>query len=699
MSSAIRFKRLLGGGFGFLLVVMAGNVYSANGDLILTSTSLHGTEITGLCSAPDGTFWAVGETSDLIYQLNSNLQKTREIPNPHDVGTFPNLILSRGIALRPGAEPGTETLLILAKNGTTFQVKEVGTNGIENPAGAFDINTSTLPGANLYGLTFDKIKEELLMIDDNNDLVIRSNLSGTPLSQFSFPEDTPPEKILKGKGICFQQEGITPYIYITHGDIFTLAPKWILELTTNGYYLGYQIPLGNVPPDVPGSFVEKIGPLTMGVVGGKNAAVVAGKGGDLHALERIRPDPLPPSFFQASLTLEGDVILTWKNHGSGIGGSYLGPNGISISRNGIPLVSIGGARTEYKDESAPTEGIITYTIKGSNGGAFSPPVKAVVVVGKGGLINWIPFPGIRPYDATWNPTSELIYVTDSSTKEILCFDKNLVHQNTLPAPLNAPGGIAFIPDGNDGAGSLMVATSDGKLMREIDLQGNADLAIPIAFQDISNPQIGGMFYNPSTSLFTCVETSTHQLISFDRGGIVRGKCIPSEILMGKLEQGVSYDPYTGNLYGLFQDGVVHEVGPSCEPRNFSFNLNSLGEAHGKPKFAQGIEVMRNTLLICGSSVNALFQVLIYPQGQTFIRGDPNQDTEINLTDAVLIAEYLFKSGPAPICLDAADPNDDGEVDISDPVYLLFFLFLGGNPPEPPYPEPGNDPTFLDDLEC
>ena len=73
---------------------------------------------------------------------------------------------------------------------------------------------------------------------------------------------------------------------------------------------------------------------------------------------------------------------------------------------------------------------------------------------------------------------------------------------------------------------------------------------------------------------------------------------------------------------------------------------------------------------------------------------------ISITDAVIIAEYLFKGGAVPYCLDAADGNDDGEIDISDPVYLLFFLFIeGSSPPPPPYPEPGNDPTFLDQLEC
>jgi len=45
------------------------------------------------------------------------------------------------------------------------------------------------------------------------------------------------------------------------------------------------------------------------------------------------------------------------------------------------------------------------------------------------------------------------------------------------------------------------------------------------------------------------------------------------------------------------------------------------------------------------------------------------------------------------------PTTTGMVDISDPVYILFYLFVGGPRPPIPYPDAGNDPTFLDNLEC
>jgi Zn-dependent M28 family amino/carboxypeptidase len=64
----------------------------------------------------------------------------------------------------------------------------------------------------------------------------------------------------------------------------------------------------------------------------------------------------------------------------------------------------------------------------------------------------------------------------------------------------------------------------------------------------------------------------------------------------------------------------------------------------------------------------------------FIKGDANSDALINLSDAIYILNYLFKSGLAPDPLDAGDANCDGTVNLSDAIYLLNYLFKGGLPP-------------------
>ena len=70
----------------------------------------------------------------------------------------------------------------------------------------------------------------------------------------------------------------------------------------------------------------------------------------------------------------------------------------------------------------------------------------------------------------------------------------------------------------------------------------------------------------------------------------------------------------------------------------------------------------------------------------FLRGDVDQNGEINLTDPVAILSHLFRgSGPLD-CEAAADADTSGEINLSDGVYVLLFLFQGGRPPAAPWPE-------------
>ena len=86
---------------------------------------------------------------------------------------------------------------------------------------------------------------------------------------------------------------------------------------------------------------------------------------------------------------------------------------------------------------------------------------------------------------------------------------------------------------------------------------------------------------------------------------------------------------------------------------------------------------------------------------SFHRGDPNNDGQTDLSDAVFILGFLFLGGAAPSCLESANVNDDTEIDLSDSVYLLSFLFLGGLAPPAPGSttapcgeDPASSPSFV-----
>lgn len=83
----------------------------------------------------------------------------------------------------------------------------------------------------------------------------------------------------------------------------------------------------------------------------------------------------------------------------------------------------------------------------------------------------------------------------------------------------------------------------------------------------------------------------------------------------------------------------------------------------------------------------------------FVRGDVNQDDQVDLSDAMATLAYLFMGGSEPECLDAADGNDSGTLDLSDAVFTLTFLFLGGGPLPPPSRCGKIDPTPNDRLTC
>lgn len=84
-------------------------------------------------------------------------------------------------------------------------------------------------------------------------------------------------------------------------------------------------------------------------------------------------------------------------------------------------------------------------------------------------------------------------------------------------------------------------------------------------------------------------------------------------------------------------------------------------------------------------------------GQTFLRGDSNDDGGFDISDAVSVLLFLFDGGIELPCPAAADVDDNATLEITDAVYSLNHLFVDGPPPAAPYPEPGVDPT--PDLDC
>lgn len=79
-------------------------------------------------------------------------------------------------------------------------------------------------------------------------------------------------------------------------------------------------------------------------------------------------------------------------------------------------------------------------------------------------------------------------------------------------------------------------------------------------------------------------------------------------------------------------------------------------------------------------------------------GDANDDSQISITDAVYLINFIFAGGPAPANYWAGDCNLDGLLSISDVVYLLNYIFVAGSPPCAGGGGRALDSPFLDCLE-
>ncbi len=90
---------------------------------------------------------------------------------------------------------------------------------------------------------------------------------------------------------------------------------------------------------------------------------------------------------------------------------------------------------------------------------------------------------------------------------------------------------------------------------------------------------------------------------------------------------------------------------------------------------------------------------VFPPPVPFLRGDVDGDSQVLITDAVLVLQFLFSGGAAPACFDAADVNDSGSIDLADPIGLLGYLFIFTNPPAYPWPSSGFDGTEDDLGDC
>lgn len=74
----------------------------------------------------------------------------------------------------------------------------------------------------------------------------------------------------------------------------------------------------------------------------------------------------------------------------------------------------------------------------------------------------------------------------------------------------------------------------------------------------------------------------------------------------------------------------------------------------------------------------------------FLRGDVNQDGQVNIQDATVLLNLIYNDEYEPSCLESADVNNDGKILLGDAIQIINYSACGMIPPANPFPSCGMD---------
>lgn len=157
--------------------------------------------------------------------------------------------------------------------------------------------------------------------------------------------------------------------------------------------------------------------------------------------------------------------------------------------------------------------------------------------------------------------------------------------------------------------------------------------------------------------------------------------------------------------GAFGSGAmaVHLSGVDAVGRRQWEALFPLGVAEWFSDLAVTPDEAYLAALGRGHGADARALLVKFAATLSFLRGDANADSLVDVSDAIYMLLRLYGSGQELPCEDAGDVDDDGDLDLTDIIRLLNHQFLDPDnpryrPAEPYLGGPGEDPT-PDRLGC
>ena len=145
-----------------------------------------------------------------------------------------------------------------------------------------------------------------------------------------------------------------------------------------------------------------------------------------------------------------------------------------------------------------------------------------------------------------------------------------------------------------------------------------------------------------------------------------------------LDEGIRGATFAVVILGVRVTGAVEEAD----------RIAAAGANDARFPAAYFEQVRERVEALVEAHAEALARVLSFRQ--PFIRGDANLDRRVDISDVITVLEALYTDPSRRRCLTALDADDSGGVELTDAVVIATYLFLGGDPLPAPGPLPERD---------
>ena len=146
-----------------------------------------------------------------------------------------------------------------------------------------------------------------------------------------------------------------------------------------------------------------------------------------------------------------------------------------------------------------------------------------------------------------------------------------------------------------------------------------------------------------------------------------------------------------NCYMIFLIGLILISGPALTAdemtgEEINWQVISGGAVFNGSSTLYGLSsIVNQTAVGEGSSTNyniihGFLQNFTSVSGCCDYPGDASNNGILNLLDLIYVINFLYKSGPAPACIDEADANGNNVLNILDVTYSINYMYKGGPAP-------------------